>query len=397
MVIGDKITFNNRKDAGLSFVDARSCGSVTLSDITVYATNGCLFLGQYNTGDITLTNVKQIYKPNSNRWLTGNSDGVHIWGCTGKVTLDGCVFEGLSDDGMNLYQGGAVVTEKISGTEFIVSGEAWGTVVPQLKGEEIVFYTADGEAQGEATVTACEYVEGKNGTWVRKITVDNPPKNIITGTAREDATMVFRKNQMFNGTTIKNCTFRNIRARAIVLRTLNTTIENCTFERTSNHAIYIGDWNYEGPYCDGITIRNNTFNNCGYVQYEANGYKSSTIGVYTEKWGDGGQGAFAVHKNILIDGNTIKNYHGHAVRIGNTVNAAVKNNTFSVEDHNKLYTENAAVRVDTSTAVEVSGNTFLDKRPCLDADIICDVSTTGKLITDNNDYALEEAKNVVKK
>ena len=395
--IGGKIVINNRRDSGYSVFDVRTCGDVKLTDITVYAANGCIVLGHHNVGDITLENVDVTYKPDSNRWITTNSDGIHIWGCTGKVSLNNCTFEGLSDDGMNLYQGGAVVTEQISETEFIVSGENANAFAPQQKGEEIIFFKADdGSTQGEATVVASEVVENKNYQLVRKITVDTPIKGVVTGTDRSMTTMVFRKNQMFEGTSITNCTFRNIRARAIVLRTLNTTIENNTIENTSNHGIYIGNWNYEGPYCDGVTIKNNKINNCGYLTGEANSYKAGAIGIYTETWDNGPQGLYPVHKNIVIEGNTITDYHGHAVRIGNTVSASVVNNIFKV-DHDLTYEENSAVYVDTSQSVEITGNTFEDKRDGVQGDIIYDGTSTGNIKTDGNKYGLSTDKNVIKK
>lgn len=396
--VGDKIIINNRKDAGYSVFDVRTCSNITLEDITIYAANGCIVLGHNNVGDITLENVNVTYKPDSNRWITTNSDGLHIWGCTGKVSMNNCTFEGLSDDGMNLYQGGTLVTEQISETEFIISGEGVNSFAPQQVGEELIFFKADdGQAQGEATITACELVEGKSYQWVRKITVDTPIKGVVVGTDRATATMVFRKNQMFSGTSITNCTFRNIRARAIVLRTLDTTIENNTFENTSNHAIYVGNWNYEGPYCNGITIKNNTMNHCGYVAYEANSFKAGTIGIYTETWDNGPQGQYVAHKNIVIEGNTINNYHGHAIRIGNASSVTVTNNIFNIEDHTKLYDANSAVYIDISKDVTISDNTFTDMRTGVDGDITYDESTTENLTIGDNQYALLEDKNVVKK
>ena len=396
--IGDKVTLNNRKDAGYSVFDIRTCGDVTLTDINAYSANGCLVLGQYMTGDVTLTNVNILFAEHEERWITSNSDGVHIQAGSGRLVMNNCKFEGLSDDGVNLYQGAAVISEIISDNTLIIDGTAFGVRVVQNVGDTLIFYDINtGEPLGEAKVTEIETVEGASVLTKRKVTIDQKIDGIIIGSDRAFATHVYIKDQAFYGTEITNCTFNNIRGRGLVLRANNCTVSGNTFTDISNHAIFVGNWTYEGTYTDGLKIVKNEITNCGYNHMEANSYRAASIGIYMENYGQSKQLAYAAHKNIYISDNTISNYHGRAIKMGNTAGAYITNNTMNADTEYHAYTQNETIYINESNDVTITGNKFNDAVDDMEGSIVYESgSTTGIQISDNIFEAPEEKQIIVK-
>lgn len=396
--IGDKVVINNRKDAGYSVFDIRTCGDVTLTDINAYSTNGCLVLGQYMTGDVTLNNVNILYDNHGERWITTNSDGVHIQAGRGKVVMNNCHFEGLSDDGMNLYQASTLVSEVLSSNTFIIDGSVSKTRVVQNVGETLVFYDANtGTTLGEAKVTEIESVEGTSALIVRKVTVDKAISGIIAGSDRAFATHVFIKDQALPNTEITNCTFNNIRGRGLVLRANNCTVSGNTFKDISNHAIFVGNWSYEGTYTDGLKIVKNTMTNCGYNHIESNSYRAASIGIYMENYGESEQLMSPAHKNIEISENTINDYHGRAIKLGNVAGATITKNTFTADKEHHLYEQNETILINESSDVVVSENTFNDAIDGMTGSVVYESANSKEVNILNNTFEASTNKQVIKK
>jgi hypothetical protein len=105
---------------------------------------------------------------------------------------------------------------------------------------------------------------------------------------------------------IRNSRFERTNTRGLLLTTRRKVlIENNTFYRTGMHAILIANdassWFESGPVHD-VTIRNNTFEECGYNQ--APGNYVIAIAPENHELVPG----FMVHRNIRIENNTFKIY-----------------------------------------------------------------------------------------
>jgi hypothetical protein len=141
---------------------------------------------------------------------------------------------------------------------------------------------------------------------------------------------------------VSGCTFESISTRGILCTTRGTVlIENNTFMRTFMSAILISDdvnsW-YESGFVRDVTIRNNTFDNCG----------NSVISI--EPSSPCTNPDLAVHNNITVIGNNF-------CMNGTTQIYVAGVNGFYFTD-NIVKAEGILINCNGSKDIIVSGNTF---------------------------------------
>lgn len=124
--------------------------------------------------------------------------------------------------------------------------------------------------------------------------------------------------------TIRDCRFERTNTRGLLITTRRKVlIENNTFYRTGMHAILIADdasgWYESGPVQD-VTIRNNTFEECGYNQ--APGNYVIAIAPENHELVPG----YMVHRNIRIENNVFKVYDFPVLTARSTEALIFKNN-----------------------------------------------------------------------
>lgn len=393
--IGDKVTINNRRNTVFTMFDVRTCGNVYLKDINIYAAPGGIVVGQYMTGDVVLDNVNVRFA-DDNRWITTNADGVLIQASTGKLVMKNCTFEGLSDDCVNLYQRATVIPEMVSKQTFVLDGAATGTRVTQKVGETLIFYNPNsGETLGEAKVTKIENVQGKSNKYTAKVTVDRPIEGIIIGSELENATNVYIKEQGHGGSTITNCTFRYIRAGGVCLRANNVTVEGNTFEHISNRAVHVAVWSSEGSAVDGVKILNNTVADCAYHNDYTNTFMAGAINIFMLNYARTAQVPNAIHQNVVVKGNTINGWHGRAMWIANTKNVEIADNVFNGDDKLGAYDIKETIYINECEDVKVSGNEFHDNTSEYSGSIVYDSKTVKGIQFSDNEFDIEEDKQIV--
>jgi len=78
------------------------CRNVTVKNVNLFTAAGLGFLGQFSE-NITLkhTNVMPNYAKGC--YLCGHADGFQVSNCRGQIVVDGCKFEGLMDDPINVH------------------------------------------------------------------------------------------------------------------------------------------------------------------------------------------------------------------------------------------------------------------------------------------------------
>ena len=395
--LGDKVTINNRVNAARNVFDIRTCGNVNLKDINVYASAGCLILGQYMTGDVVLDNVN-IRFGDDERWITTNGDGVHIQANTGKLIMKNCTFEGLTDDCINLYQRAVVVPEMISNQTFVLDGTATGTRVTQRVGDTLIFYNPNsGETLGEAKVINIENIPGKSTLYSAKITVDKPIEGIIIGSELENATNVYIKEMGHNGSMITDCTFRYIRAGGVCLRANDVTVEGNTFEHISNRAVHVAVWSSEGSAVDGVKIINNTVSDCAYHNDYTNTYMAGAINIFMLNYARTAQVSNTIHQNVVVQGNTINGWHGRAMWIANSKNVEIADNIFNGDDKLGKYDIKETLYINECEDVKVSGNKFHDNATEYAGSIVYDSKTVKDIQFSDNEFDIEKEKQIVEK
>ncbi len=220
-------------------------------DLTLRASyNGGIILTE-RCGDATLQNVR-VQSENREALMSLNADALHIADMTGKLIVEGCTFDRPGDDCINVHSG-AYAVESVSGTTVSMasprfgSSAAWG-----MAGDTLAFYDpATFTLLGTAQITA---VDGK------AYTLTALPDGIQAGT-------VVANQALKPAVEIRSTTVRNTRARGFLLQTDKVTVESCSFLGTALAAILvapdIANW-YEMSPANDLTVRNNTFENCGH-------------------------------------------------------------------------------------------------------------------------------------
>lgn len=385
--VGDKITLNNRKGETTFIFDICEAGNFTATDITIYNSPGGGVVGRQCYGDITLKNFKMTPDPKGNNWLCGNADGVHIQGSRGKVIMEDCFFSNLSDDAVNLYQWASDVTKVVSSTAIEVNT----TVSPVEIGDTIeVIDQSNGMLMGSAKVKDLEAIEGKRIDKAARLILETP----INGLNGNNY-IIYIKDKSFSETVFKNCTFMNIRGRGLVLCTSDTTVENCTFLNISNHALngwFIGE---EGYAISNLSFKDNTIKNCHYLIPEVDNGKSGTIDITIANAGYV-QSQSISHDGIKITGNSITDYHGCAIRIGNSKNVTISDNFFDLKEVKASYKQNNVIYLNRSTDVTISDNVFNDDSAALSSVIRYENSSVKNINIKDNTFACDAELEVVK-
>ena len=394
---GDKITLNNRGIANASVFDVLTCGSINIKNVDVYAQNGTVVLGQFMTGAVTVDNLKVTYPPDAKgkRWITGNSDVVHIQGGTHGVTVTNCLLEGLTDDGINLYQNHSVVSEVISDTKIKVASQVG---FPEVGMSLDIYNSRDGILVGSPEVAGIT----KDGLYNAEITFKTPVTGITAGTDKTDADIVVVQEFGLMNSRIADTTFRNIRMRPIIIRNNNAVIEDCVFENISAQAIRSHFWGFEGLGVRNLVIRRNKMKNI-YYNF-VNGFDwmtpeqsvTAAITIQMEKNDTITQAEGIFHDNIVIENNNITDYHKRAIQIGNAKNVVIKNNTFAIQKAKTLYGGDEGIYVNKTDSIEITGNDFKDNRAGVKAAVRYDENSVKGINIHDNQFAAAKDKQVIK-
>jgi len=93
--VGDRLTYLRRAGENFWFTQSPLC---TVQNVTSYGAGG-MFLNASNSGGLTVDSCDVCIK--ASRWHSTNGDGVHAERCD-QMVVDGCLFEGLSDDAIHV-------------------------------------------------------------------------------------------------------------------------------------------------------------------------------------------------------------------------------------------------------------------------------------------------------
>ncbi len=302
-----------RQYAGIFVQNSKN---VTFENVKQHFNYSLAFVAQ-NTENITLTNLD--FTPEKGRVMCSVADFIQICMCRGKVIVKDCKFSGAGDDCMNVH-----------GFHFKISDKDNEKIVvrfmhPQShgynsfeKGDKIEFIHPETLLpKGNATILDATMLS----EYFIELTLDNT-ENAVVGEFVENVTacpeIEFINNEI-----------DRIITRGLLLTTRGkTNIENNSFYSTTMSGILLSDdannW-YESGMCLDMTIKNNVFDYCG-----ENGI---LIKPENKKY------AGAVHKNIIIEGNTFKKCERPCFDIKDSDNIVIKNNTIG-ECPEKLITKN---------------------------------------------------------
>jgi len=353
--IGDPYVHVDRNGGGLCIFS--HCERVAIENITTYTSPG-LDYGGAHSSEIGLFNCRVLLKPGY--WHTSNADGMHFSQHRIGPWVEGCTFEGMADDGANLYAHPTNVVRVISDKEFEI-----GFTVDWRPGDKVMgFEPKKGEVLGVARVVSAPMAR-KNDT--THFVLDGPIPGMQPGEHKdEEATYFLNLNLSSSNFVFRNNTFRNVRRFGILMQSHDGIVEGNTFENVSASAIVVRNssgWP-EGFATGNIVIRGNTIRDCNF-DHNVRGYNTGDITVYVRRL-DGRNGLSRAISQVEIRDNTIVNTRRRAISVASATDVKVTGNVIRCEDPKAPSHDNKAVtpiRLCDVDRVSVRDNAIIEPRP----------------------------------
>jgi len=346
MAVGDAFVMRGGGEGhGVAFW---GCNDGSIEDVTIYAAPSLCMAFVQCEGNLVVRRVTVRPRPGTTRLLSGNADGIHCQMNRKGPLVEGCHFEGMTDDGMNTYDRVRMVTKVISPTELQVH-QTFG----MRPGDRIqVMDPQTGFVRGEANVISATK---------QRIIFDSPIENVRTSTNvlkgitsmtnHLDADVVFNLSTCGAGYIIRSNYFGNFRGRGLILRGVDGLIEGNVFERTSGPGIVIANeprWP-EGPVPHDVVIHGNQLRDVG-VDNQAQNYGAIMVMGLSLKGVSSGPSV----KDIRIENNIITDPPAQGIYIQSCSGITIAGNRISA-DGTRTFPSAAGIRIGASVAAGEDG------------------------------------------
>jgi hypothetical protein len=331
------------------------CKDTVFESVNLYAAAGLGFLGQFSES-ITLKNTNVMPNYAKGRYQSGHADGFQVSNCRGHIVVDGCKFEGLMDDPINVH-GTSVKIVEVKRPDRMVcrfmhgmsTGMTWGRA-----GDRVGFI----DHKSMATV-ALGTVKSYSRIDRDRFEVEFDaavPEEVAAGDALENLTWA-------PDLTVRNSTFGSCRARGLLVSTPGrVVIENNDFMSSGAAILIAGDANgwYESGAVRDVLIRGNRFHpSCLTSPYQFCEGIISICPIIPEC-----NPEKPFHRNIRIEGNQFDVFN-HSVLYALSVDGLrFSGNTIR---HNTRYKpwqrREAMLTFEACKNVQVTGNRLADDVP----------------------------------
>jgi polygalacturonase len=327
------------------------CANVRIENVTIYTVPG-MGVHASATENIMLLGLRIVPKPDSRRIVTATADATHFNGCTGRIVIDKCVFQGMGDDAVNVHGMFHRVTE-IADKRTVVTVVRNDWLKPPAVGHTMEFTDPQ---------TLLPYASGT----VAAVTVD-PAAKTHRITFAQDMPKELTVGHVLGNVNwapkleIRNCQVIGNRARGFLVQTRDAVIENNTFRHSQASGINVTtDFDHwtESIGTRKIVIRGNTFEDLN----KGAEWHAGVISIFADVKGRGG-GAPGVHRDILIEKNTIRDTDGAAVYVGSADGVVIRDNVIEkcCLDPGKP-ARAAAIYLENSRNVTITGNRLAGDR-----------------------------------
>ena len=303
---------------GHSALSCVECSDVRIEDVTVRTAPGMGLIANHTT-NMLIRRLAVCPPPGADRIMSTTADATHFNGCMGEIRIEDCTFEGMGDDAVNVH-GMWHVVRQIVDDRTIVTACRNDWINPPQVGHVMEFASIETILPcGSAKVVA---VDVDRQAKTHRLRFDAPlPAALKVGDVAGDVNWAPKLR-------ITGCTTRGNRARGFLIQTRDALIENNTFDRCTGAGIHVTTdvhhWK-ESIGTRNVVIRNNTFTGCNYAAARA----EAVINVFAhvDNWQLAPQPG--VHRNVTIEGNTIRGTERAAIFVSATDGAVVRGNTIA--------------------------------------------------------------------
>jgi parallel beta-helix repeat protein len=324
------------------------CHNNTLENVTLYASPFVCFVQKLGTGTATFRKVNILRRPNTNRLIAGNADGINVNNMENGPLLDDCHLEYLGDDFVNVHSAYSRTVWQNADNQLVSTPINSNAAMQANNGKPVKITFFDRKTMtviGERNIIkvtniakhpieqdkclfdlknyfhsgeAGQFKEGNKTAQANLLTLDKP----IT----IDSDVITTCPQFISsGAIIRNCNFVGTIARGIRLQAPNALIENNHIENVRSFGLSMSGqpqfWG-EGPYVHSTIARNNTFIDC------ANGPSDNNQPVIMIKQ----QGDYATDTtqyDITLENNTIQNCGAMGIEVRGVKGITLTGNTIT--------------------------------------------------------------------
>jgi hypothetical protein len=349
MKAGDRFVHLARGVGGTG-IALRGCRNSSIEDVTIYAGPSTATVLVANE-KIHVRGLVVCRRPGSSRLLSTDADGVHCQQNRVGPTIEDCKFSGMADDSINVYAPPNVVLEVRSPTELLVTaqcairpGDTVQIMDPRL-----------GIVRDEVAVVNVAVAPRRR----LQITLERAVDGIQSGTDHTNADTLYNLSACGAGYVIRNNEMTVHRRHGMLLRAGNGLVEGNRIRAVAGFGIVVTNepnWP-EGPFADGVTIRNNTIEGVGYAKGYGSSRNGAAIQIKGTKLGHGlAEGR--VQRNIVVERNRIVDPPGAGVFIGAAQQVKLNGNRIEVSDGAASHRQTAGILLTNSEGVSIDGLTI---------------------------------------
>ena len=291
------------------------CTDVRVQDVTIHTIPG---MGLVATvcNNVTVERMRVVPKQGSGRIMSTTADATHFGGCKGTIRLNGCLFEGMGDDGVNIKSGLYLSLLRRLNVNTIEARHNLRMMDTPDPGDVMeISHVDDLLPYAKATVKRVQVLED---SVVRVVFESALPAGLRAGDVFGNATRVPKVR-------ITDCEVRNNRARGMLIQTRDVVIDNCRFRGCSSAGIIV--LTEVAHFFESIGTRDVTVRNCLFegVNYGAAMVPGALCAMawmkdftYPPKPG--------IHRNVTFEENTIRQTDNSAIFVAGVDGITLRNN-----------------------------------------------------------------------
>ena len=318
---------------GFAFTDVEH---LKLENVTVLSTPGHAFVMGGKSHHVAFDHVDIVPpKDDSRRVITCTADHFHIGHSRGFIRLENCEFSLGADDIMNMHDNSAFVRRTGPRT---VRAQHAAALAAARKGDRIEFRNGDYSPTGFfGTLVEAKRIPGSRNGFDVAFAEDIPEET-------KDGFILFNWAFDTHNVIVRNCTFHDNRARALLILARDVTVENNTFRHQEMGAIKIetgytyNSWS-EGYGVSNVVIRGNFFDTVNPSgSYASHRQRSVYTGIYMRTDPSQDVTDYPIIHDILIENNVFRDNTGVTAYLSSVSNVTVRGNV--IEDPTPRRREN---------------------------------------------------------
>ena len=296
-------------------IKATHSKNLYFEDVDSWSAAGFVFEG-YECENLYFNRFDVEVRPNTDRFYTGTSDGIHTNECSGEIKITNCKFENTHDDSINIC-GIYMALASVDKANKKVIIRAISADYPPRAGDTVEVYDKTTfEYKGRFKIETIERTSAEtySATYSGEIDFELTGNEVLCDTTRSAKVL------------INDCVFRNKRNRGIIVQLRDSEISNCTFANICHGSISI--YTVTGQFNESLPSKNLTIKNCKFLNNNGAYGLSGDVQAVAYTSSEYPASIADVYSNITFENNFFANTSRAGLYINNMRDSYIRNNLF---------------------------------------------------------------------